>query len=110
MVIAGLWTGVFVRPDFREATGDVSISPAADPTWFWNHVAFYGFISVVFWMVSAALLLIMAMSAMAAVNEMRKIRRDPYHNRTDWHTPRLLYSRRLTCEHSLPSTLGSKSP
>jgi hypothetical protein len=41
-----IFTGVFVRDDLLEATGEVRIVRATDPDWFWGNIEFYAFVSL----------------------------------------------------------------
>jgi hypothetical protein len=57
IVLLAVWTGVFERPDFREATGGVTIFRVTNPDWFWGNVEFYSFLSVGLWVIAVVLIL-----------------------------------------------------
>jgi hypothetical protein len=62
MVLSAVVTGVFERPDFREATGDVRILQTADPDWFSGNVKFYTIVSVGLWLIAAFLVWVLLIS------------------------------------------------
>jgi hypothetical protein len=75
MVVSAIWTGVFQRPDFREATEDVVIFKIAEPGLFWGNVEFYSIISFVLWMVTLTLLFPLAIKIVGAFRHSKHLER-----------------------------------
>jgi hypothetical protein len=56
-IVSALLTGVFVRQDELGATGEVRISRATDPIWFWDNLKAWSLVAFVLTLIGLSILL-----------------------------------------------------